>query len=163
MLGGKQRWLMAFSSFSVLIAAVTPNASPSQPYPAPSQPQFNSRGASFACGHFGLIHLEGPATMPVRTHLGRKEFQTLCLNDWQSPCDHSHTSWYPECFSVLPLAGVHPVCLYLLFSTFTGTEQRVVKTLFLFTLLPYANHCSFLHGICSQKICSRRIGVIFTR
>lgn len=36
---------------------------------------------SFACGNLGLIHLETPATMHVRIHLGRKEYQLLCLND----------------------------------------------------------------------------------
>lgn len=36
---------------------------------------------SFACGNLGLIHLERPATMCVRIHLSRKEYQLFCLND----------------------------------------------------------------------------------
>lgn len=91
--------------------------------------------ASFACGHLGLIHLGRPATVQCENSPGQEGIPDTSLNDWQSPCDHSPTGWYPVCFSVLPPTGTHPVCLYLLFSPSTGTEERVVKTLVWFTPL----------------------------
>lgn len=58
---------MDFSFFSVLIAVVTPNASPSQPYPAPSQHQFNSMDG-FLC------------LWPFRAHPSGKTCHNACEN-----------------------------------------------------------------------------------
>lgn len=99
---------------------------------------------SFACGNSGLIHLERRATMCVRIRLGRKEYQLLRLNDWQSPCNYSYTSWYPVCF-LLPAANLDTSCVFV-FAFFPShwSRERVIEKVFWFTLLPVQTTMSFV-------------------
>lgn len=130
LLGEEQRWLMTFSFFlfSLLLSFRMPIL--------PSlillhlSISLTAWMVSFACGNLRLIHLERPATVRVRIHLGRKECQLLCLNDWQSPCNYSYTSWYPVCFSLLPPTGIHPGCLYLQVSPSLEQRRELLKPCF---------------------------------
>lgn len=105
---------------------------------------------SFACGNSGLIHLERRATVCVRIRLGRKEYQLLRLNDWQSPCNYSYTSWYPVCF-LPPATNLDTSCVFVFAFLPPSLEQREGCWR---GVLIHSSSCAnhYLCGICSQEI-----------
>lgn len=128
MLGGEQRWLMAFSFFSVLIAVVTPNASPPQPYPAPSQHQFNSRDG-FLCLWPLRAHPSGKTCHSAvweLTWAGRNTRHFALMID-RAPVI---TGTHPVCFSVLPPPG-HVLCVCICcFLPSLGQRRELLKPCF---------------------------------
>lgn len=93
---------------------------------------------SFAWGNWGLIHLERAATMCVGILLGRKECQLLCLNDWQSLCDYSLTTWYPVCF-LSPAVNWETSCVFAFAVVPLSLEENCWKGVLIHSS-SYGNH-----------------------
>lgn len=140
MLGGKQRWLTFFLCFffSWLLLSFE-MLTPYSLILLHLSISLTAWMVSFAWGNWGLIHLERPATMCVGILLGRKECQLLCLNDWQSLCDYSLTSWYPVCF-LSPAVNQETSCVFVFAVVPLSLEESCWKGV-LIHASSCENHC----------------------